>query len=67
MIENIENRIQGLYLQECSLKNRSFFKLVISVEASFFDVTVFKRDYLHASMDILFYIMFYRINTMKKH
>ena len=27
----------------------------------------YKRDYLHASIDILFYIMFYIINTMKKH
>ena len=26
-----------------------------------------KRDYLHTSIDILFYIMFYIINTMKKH
>ena len=27
----------------------------------------YKRDYLHASIDILFYIMFYIINTMKKY
>ena len=27
----------------------------------------YKRDYLHASIDILFYIMFYVINMMKKH
>ena len=27
----------------------------------------YKSDYLHASKDILFYIMFYIINTMKKH
>ena len=27
----------------------------------------YKRDYLYASIDILFYIMFYIINTMKKH
>ena len=26
----------------------------------------YKRDYLHASTDILFYIKFYNINTMKK-
>ena len=25
------------------------------------------RDYLHTSIDILFYIMFYIINKMKKH
>ena len=28
---------------------------------------LYKRDYLHASINILFYIMFYIINTMKKH
>ena len=27
----------------------------------------YKRDYLHASTDILFYIKFYNINMMKKH
>ena len=27
----------------------------------------YKRDYLHASIDIWFYIMFYIINTMKKY
>ena len=27
----------------------------------------YKRDYLQASIDILFYIMFYIINMMKKH
>ena len=27
----------------------------------------YERDYLHASIDVLFYIMFYIINTMKKH
>ena len=26
-----------------------------------------ERDYLHASIDSLFYIMFYIINTTKKH
>ena len=33
MIDNIENEIENLRLQECSLKNRSFWKLVISLEA----------------------------------
>ena len=41
MIDNIENKIGNLHLQEFSLKNRSFWKLVISLEASFFDVTAF--------------------------
>ena len=27
----------------------------------------YNTDYLHAGIDILFYIMFYIINTMKKH
>ena len=27
----------------------------------------YKRDYLHANIDILFYIIFYIINTMEKH
>ena len=30
------------------------------------EVWRYKRDWLHASIDILFYIMFYIINTMKK-
>ena len=41
MTDNIENKIESLHLQECSLKNRSFWKLVISLEASFFDVPAF--------------------------
>ena len=41
MIYKIENKIESLYLQECSLKNKSFWKLFILLEASFFDVTVF--------------------------
>ena len=41
MIDNIENKIGNLHLQEFSLKNRSFWKLVISLEASFFDVPAF--------------------------
>ena len=32
MIDDIENKIENLRLQECSLKNRSFWKLVISLE-----------------------------------
>ena len=32
-IDNIESKIENLYLRECSLKNRSFWKLVISLEA----------------------------------
>ena len=32
MIDNIENKIENLRLQECSLKNRSFWKLVILLE-----------------------------------
>ena len=40
-MDDIENKIKDLHLQECSLKNRSLWKLVISLEASFFTVTVF--------------------------
>ena len=40
-IDDIENKIKNLHLQECSLKSRSVWKLVISLEASFFNVTVF--------------------------
>ena len=29
---NIENKTENLRFQECSLKNRSFWKLVISLE-----------------------------------
>ena len=32
MIDNIENKIENYRLQEYSLKNRSFWKLVISLE-----------------------------------
>ena len=32
MIDNIENKIENFRLQECSLKNRSFWKLVILPE-----------------------------------
>ena len=32
MIDDIENKIENLRLQECSLKNRYFWKLVISLE-----------------------------------
>ena len=41
MIKNIENKIDNLYLHEYSVKNRSFWKLVILLEESIFDVTVF--------------------------
>ena len=40
-IENIENKIENVRLQECSLKNRSFWKLDISLEISFFNVNSF--------------------------
>ena len=32
MIDNIENKIENLQIQECSLKNRSFLELVILLE-----------------------------------
>ena len=32
MINEIENEIENLCLQECSLNNRSFWKLVIPLE-----------------------------------
>ena len=32
MIDNVESKIENLRLLECSLKNRSFWKLVISLE-----------------------------------
>ena len=32
MIDNIESKIENLQLQKCSLKNRSFWNLVISLE-----------------------------------
>ena len=36
MIDNTENKIENLRLQECSLKSRSFLKLVILLELLFF-------------------------------
>ena len=41
LIDNIENKTENLRLQECSVKNRSFRKLVISLEISFFNVNTF--------------------------
>ena len=35
-IDNIENKIESLHLQECPLKIRSLWKLVILLEPSFF-------------------------------
>ena len=32
MINDIENKIENVRLQECSLKNRSFWKLIVSLE-----------------------------------
>ena len=34
MIDDIENKIENLWLEECSLKNRSFWMLVVSLETS---------------------------------
>ena len=31
------------------------------------EILSYKRDYLYANIDVLFCIMFYIINTMKKH
>ena len=36
MIDNKEKKLENLRLEECFLKNRSFWKLVILLEASFF-------------------------------
>ena len=41
MIDNIENKIENLHLQGCSLENRFIWMLVISLEASFFNEAVF--------------------------
>ena len=32
VIDNIENEIENHHLQECSLKNRSFWNIVIALE-----------------------------------
>ena len=40
---------------------------ILFVSTLSFLLFLFKRDYLHASINILFYTMFYIINTMKKH
>ena len=48
---------------------RLFILFIITFSFLLFLYTVsweYKRDYLHASIDILFYIMFFIINTMKK-
>ena len=43
------------------------FVIFISTFSFLLFLYTVKRDYLHASIDILFYIMFYIINTMQKH
>ena len=50
MIDNIENKIDDLHLQECSLKYRSFWKLFIFLEASLVNVTVFIYSIMHGSI-----------------
>ena len=47
-IDNIESKIENLCLRECSLKNRSFWKLVISLETcmnreSNFTIMLYRR------------------------
>ena len=49
MIDNIESKIENLRLQKCSLKNRSFWNLVISLET------------YRKQRDSTFRIMFYQI------
>ena len=34
MIDNIESKMENLLLLECSLKNRSFWKLVVLLETN---------------------------------
>ena len=41
--------------------------LILFVSTLSFLLFLYKRDYLHTSIDILLYIMFYIINTMKKY
>ena len=40
MIDDIENKIEYLRLQEWSLKNRSFWKLVISLETFLYEIKI---------------------------
>ena len=40
---------------------------ILFVSTLSFLLFLYKRDYLHTSIDILLYIMFYIINTMKKY
>ena len=49
---------------------RLFLVFIITFSFLLFLYTVswrYKRDYLHVSIDILFYIVFYIINMIKKH
>ena len=58
--------MQGLFVLTVAYVGMTIYPL----EKHYYLYTVscrYKRDYLHASIDILFYIMFYIINTMKKH
>ena len=57
-----EIRWKSLHFTLCSfISTVSFVLFLYAISWSY------KRDCLHASIDILFYIMFYIINTMKKH
>ena len=59
-----------LYYWRVYFVYRLFILLITTFSFLLFLYTVswrYKIDYLHASIDILFYIMFYIINTMKKY
>ena len=74
MMDNIEKKLKNLRLEECSLEKRSLCKLVISLEAYFLSNCFYiqyhrgRREITSIPLYIFsFLIMFYIINTMKKH
>ena len=66
--DHVENKIENLHLLECSLKIGLFGSQLFRQKHHFLYIVLwrYKRDSLHASIDI-FYIIFYVINMMKKH
>ena len=52
MIDNIENKKENLHLQECSLKNRSFWKVVISLEKRYMEQRLDFRIMLYQRLNL---------------
>ena len=73
MIDNTEKEIRESSSSGTLFKNQVHLEVSFFARSIIFGVTVFiysimkvKKEYLGSSIDVLFYFMFYIINTMKK-